>query len=247
MDFEKVSVDTVHSKYKVRTLTRTFTVILRNRCIYLTNDFTSGGCMAVCAGKLNADLPGFLHKIQNNRQTQSAQPLEMYWNIFVMINNFSPAAQCLTFVLWEQFDITIKLTNPIGFHADPERRCSRPSVGQLKLSRSWLMQQDKNPKHRSETGSSRETQWQSWCFAMSSREQFTPDIPRILLKLNCFVVQNSNYVKLLVEVIEENVDNHKHICWSLGQSDVFKLAMKKNLAFWVVNGFGVLHNCKYPH
>lgn len=134
----------------------------------------------------------------NNRQTQSAQPLEMFWNIFVMINNFSPAAQCHTFVLWEQFDITIKLTNPIGFHADPERRCSRanarPSVSQLKLSRSWVMQQDKNPKHRSETGSSGETQWQSWYFVMSSREQFTPNIPRILLKLNCFVVQNSSWL-----------------------------------------------------
>lgn len=63
MDFEKVSVDTVHSKYKVRTLTSTFTVILRNRCIYLTNDFTSGGCMDIFAGKLVADLPGFLHKL----------------------------------------------------------------------------------------------------------------------------------------------------------------------------------------
>ncbi len=123
----------------------------------------------------------------------------MYWNIFVMANNFSPATYCHTFVLWEQFDITIKLTNSIGFHTDPEIRCSRenarPSVCQLKLSRSWVMQQDNNPKHRSESESFGEVQSQSWCFGMSSRERFTPDIPRILLKLNGFVkrVQNSSW------------------------------------------------------
>lgn len=49
MDFEKVSVDTAHSKYKVRILTATFTVILTNRCIYPTNDFTSGAYKAIFA------------------------------------------------------------------------------------------------------------------------------------------------------------------------------------------------------
>lgn len=52
MDFEKVSVDTAHSKYKVRILTGTFTMILANRCIYLTNYFTSGGYMDIFGGKL---------------------------------------------------------------------------------------------------------------------------------------------------------------------------------------------------
>lgn len=49
MDFEKVVVDTAHSKYKVRILTGTFTVISTKRCIYLTNDFLY--MMDIFAGK----------------------------------------------------------------------------------------------------------------------------------------------------------------------------------------------------
>lgn len=59
----------------------------------------------------------------------------------------------------------------------------------------WVMQQDNNPKNRSESESFGEVQSQSWCFGMSSRECFTPDISRILLKLNSFIkmVQNSSW------------------------------------------------------
>lgn len=90
MDFEKVSVDTVHSKYNVRILTSTFTEILRNRCFYLHIWWIYG---YICK-KTHWILPGFLHKLNNhnNRQTQCAQSLEMCWIVFVMINNFSPAA-----------------------------------------------------------------------------------------------------------------------------------------------------------
>lgn len=84
MDFEKVSVDTAHSKYKVRILNDTFTVILTNRCIYLTNYFTSGGYMDIF-NSLHS--PKFLHKLVTATDKHT-----LLNHIFVMVNNFSPAA-----------------------------------------------------------------------------------------------------------------------------------------------------------
>ena len=68
----------------------------------------------------------------------------------------------------------------------------RLSVRQLKLNRSWVKQRDNDPKHRSKST----TEWLHQkkmrlkspdlnpnlrCCGMTSRERFTPDIPRILL------------------------------------------------------------------
>lgn len=153
-------------------------------------------------------------------------------------------------MLWEQFDITIKLTNSIGFHANPERQCSRanvrPSVCQLKLSRSWVMQQDKNPKHRSESGSLGEAQLQSWCFGMSSRERFTPNSPRLLPKLNCYkaklfltVVQVCSAImwnfwwRLLLPSFNLILNPRVFSCCTVNVYTVCSIKTEKNITVWI--------------
>lgn len=153
-------------------------------------------------------------------------------------------------MLWEQFDITIKLTNSIGFHANPERQCSRanvrPSVCQLKLSRSWVMQQDKNPKHRSESESLGEAQLQSWCFGMSSRERFTPNSPRLLPKLNCYkaklfltVVQVCSAImwnfwwRLLLPSFNLILNPRVFSCCTVNVYTVCSIKTEKNITVWI--------------
>ncbi len=61
-----------------------FTVILSNRCIYLTNDLTSGGYMDII-NSLHS--PKFLHKLVTPTDKHT-----LLNHLFVMVNNFSPAA-----------------------------------------------------------------------------------------------------------------------------------------------------------
>ncbi len=93
MDFEKVSVDTTHSKYKVRILnlhSHTFTFkyiysdFIKQMYFYLTNDLTSGGYMDII-NSLHSQK--FLHKLVTPTDKHT-----LLNNLFVMVNNFSPAA-----------------------------------------------------------------------------------------------------------------------------------------------------------
>ena len=98
----------------------------------------------------------------------------------------------------------------------------RLSVRQLKINKSWLMQQDNDPKPISKS-----TEWlqqkkirllewpvrvltstQLRCCGMTSREQFTPDIPRILLNWNSFVKRNGpKFLLTVVQVWSTTTEN----------------------------------------
>ena len=100
----------------------------------------------------------------------------------------------------------------------------RLSVHQLKRNRSWVMQQENDPKHRSKIiirmASTEENmppgvaQSESWpqpdwdAVAWPQREQFTPDIPRILLNWNSFVKMNGpNFLLTIVQVWSATTEN----------------------------------------
>ena len=100
----------------------------------------------------------------------------------------------------------------------------RLSVRQLKLNRSWVMQQDNNPKHTSKATTEWLQQkkiclleWSLRCCGMTSREHFTPDIPRILLNWNSFVKSNSP--KFLLTVV--------HVCSATAENTWLRLLLPK--------------------